>query len=215
MVLALPCAIVSSRADRGAVTDVLAIRHGESAWNAAGRWQGQADPPLTELGRRQAEAAAEVLAQGTGFDAIVGSDLQRAGMTAAIIGEVIGTPVAFLDHRFRENDAGEWQGLTRAEIERDWPGYLDVDGRPPGFEPAEHTVARMHDAMVAAAGRPGVARLLVIGHSGAIRQLRRACGGEDYRIPNLGGFWFRVEGPHVTSDGDPVVLLDARASVVE
>lgn len=215
MVLALLCATVSSTTDRGTVTDVLAVRHGESAWNAAGRWQGQADPPLTDLGRRQAEMAGVVLAQGTGFDAIVGSDLQRAGMTAAIIGEVIGTQVAFLDQRFRENAAGEWEGLTREQIEREWPGYLEVERRPPGFESAGHTAARMHEALVDAVSRLRGGRLLLIGHSGAIRQLRRACGGEDYRIPNLGGFWFRVAGHDVSSDGAPVVLLDAQASIVE
>jgi broad specificity phosphatase PhoE len=214
MVPALLCATVSSTAGPERVTDVLAIRHGESAWNAAGRWQGQADPPLTELGRRQAAAAGEVLAQGTGFDAIVGSDLQRAGMTAAIIGEVIGTPVAFLDHRFRENHAGEWQGLTREDIQRHWPGYLEVDARPPGFERPEHTAARMYEGMVDAAHRLASRRLLVIGHSGALRQLRRAVGGDDVRIPNLGGFWFQVNGTVVTT-GDVVILLDDDVSVVE
>jgi probable phosphoglycerate mutase len=205
---------VSSSADQERVTDVLAIRHGESAWNASGRWQGQADPPLTELGRRQAAAAGEVLAQGARFDAIVASDLQRAGTTAAIIGEVIGTPVAYLDHRFRENHAGEWQGLTRVDIQRDWPGYLEVDARPPGFELPEDTAARMHAAMVDAAQRLASRRLLVIGHSGAIRQLRRSVGGDDLRIPNLGGFWFRVTGTQVTN-GDPVILLDADVTLVE
>jgi broad specificity phosphatase PhoE len=214
MVPALLSAIVSSTVGPERVTDVLAIRHGESAWNAAGRWQGQADPPLTELGRRQAAAAGEVLAQGTGFDAIVGSDLQRAGMTAAIIGEVIGTPVAFLDHRFRENHAGEWQGLTREDIQRHWPGYLEVDARPPGFERPEHTAARMYEGMVDAAHRLASRRLLVIGHSGALRQLRRAVGGADVRIPNLGGFWFQVNGTVVTT-GEVVILLDDDVSVVE
>jgi probable phosphoglycerate mutase len=214
MVPALLCAIVSSPAGHDGVTEVLAIRHGESEWNAAGRWQGQADPPLTDLGRRQAAAAGEVLAQGTGFDAIVGSDLERAGMTAAIIGEVIGTEVAYLDHRFRENHAGEWEGLTRDDIQRAWPGYLEVDARPPGFEHPEHTAARMHEAMVDAAVRLASRRLLLIGHSGAIRQLRRAVGGDDVRIPNLGGFWFRVSGGEVTT-GDVVILLGDDVTLVE
>jgi probable phosphoglycerate mutase len=214
MVPALLCAIVSSPADQERATEVLAIRHGESAWNAAGRWQGQADPPLTELGRRQAAAAGEVLARGPRFDAIVGSDLQRAGTTAAIIGEVIGTPVAFLDHRFRENHAGEWQGLTRDDIQRAWPGYLEVEARPPGFELPEHTAARMQAAMVDAVQRLASRRLLVIGHSGAIRQLRRSLGGDDLRIPNLGGFWFRVDGEVMTA-GEPVILLGDDVTLVE
>ena len=76
-------------------TSVLAIRHGESEWNAVGRWQGQADPPLTDAGMLQAVAAAQVL--GT-FDGVYASSLQRAADTAAIIAEAIGVgPVQLLD----------------------------------------------------------------------------------------------------------------------
>ncbi len=54
---------------------LLLVRHGQSEWNAAGRWQGQADPPLTDLGRAQARAAARAIG---GVDAVFASDLQRA-----------------------------------------------------------------------------------------------------------------------------------------
>ena len=119
------------------MTRVLLIRHGQSEWNADGRWQGQADPPLTDLGRHQAMHAARNL--GT-VDAIVASDLQRASETALIIAEALGVGPVVLEPGLRERDAGEWSGLTRAEIERDWPGYLDSPsadrhaafGRPPG-----------------------------------------------------------------------------------
>ena len=104
------------------MTRVLLIRHGQSEWNADGRWQGQADPPLTDLGRHQALHAARNL--GT-VDAIVASDLQRASETALIIAEALGVGPVVLEPGLRERDAGEWSGLTRAEIERDWPGYLD------------------------------------------------------------------------------------------
>src|SRR5262245_20577361 len=56
-------------------TRILLVRHGQSEWNAAGRWQGQQDPPLTELGRRQARAAAETIGA---IEAVFASDLQRA-----------------------------------------------------------------------------------------------------------------------------------------
>jgi probable phosphoglycerate mutase len=193
---------------------VLAIRHGESEWNAEGRWQGQSDPPLTERGRRQARAAGAALATGERFEVIVGSDLQRARVTAAIIGDIIGTEVAYLDHRLRENRAGEWEGLNRVQIEAAWPGYLDVEARPPGFEPAEHTVARMEQAFADLAALVPGANALVIGHSGAIRSLRRAHGGEDFRIPNLAGFWFEV-GDGEIRPGDVVELLDAAADIIE
>ncbi len=210
MVPGLPCPFVSP----GGV-DVLAIRHGESEWNASGRWQGQADPSLTERGRRQAKSAARLLARGPRFDAIVASDLRRAAETATIIGQVIGTTEVDLDPRLRENHAGEWQGMTRAEIHREWPGYLDVERRPPGFEPFESTVARMHDALVGAAARRAAgARLLVVGHSGAIRSLRRSIGGDDVRIANLGGFWFHLAGATITP-GDTVTLLGRQASNIE
>ena len=104
------------------MTRVLLIRHGQSEWNADGRWQGQADPPLTDLGRHQAMHAARNLGA---VDAIVASDLQRASETALIIAEALGVGPVVLEPGLRERDAGEWSGLTRAEIERDWPGYLD------------------------------------------------------------------------------------------
>src|SRR3546814_20911924 len=69
------------------MTRVLLVRHGQSAWNATGRWQGQADPPLTDLGRAQAHHADRSLRV---VDAIVASDLQRAAATALIISGELG-----------------------------------------------------------------------------------------------------------------------------
>jgi len=122
-----------------AETRALLTRHGQSEWNALGRWQGQADPPLSDLGRRQAHEAARSL--GT-VDGIWASDLQRAAETAVIIGDDMGVGPVVLDADLRERDAGEWTGLTRAEIERRYPGFLP-DGRRPAsavdwraFEPA-------------------------------------------------------------------------------
>src|SRR4249919_1885580 len=95
-------------------TRVLLARHGQSEWNSAGRWQGQADPPLSALGRKQAIHAAERIGA---VDAIIASDLQRAAETAFIIAEAIGVGPVITEPQLRERNVGEWSGLTRDEIE--------------------------------------------------------------------------------------------------
>jgi len=91
-------------------TKMLFIRHGQSTWNEAGRWQGRADPPLSEFGEQQAHTAAKVIGQ---VDAIISSPLERALGTAAIIGTHIGVgPIQILDD-LMERDSGEWLGARR------------------------------------------------------------------------------------------------------
>ena len=84
----------------------LLIRHAESAWNAAGRWQGQADPPLSPLGREQARAVARELAEAK-LDVLLASDLCRALETARRVGAPHGL-VPTPDPRLRELDVGRW-----------------------------------------------------------------------------------------------------------
>lgn len=84
-------------------------RHGRTAWNADGRFQGQLDPPLDTFGRQQATRSARVLL-GLRPAYVVSSDLQRASDTAACLD----LPVA-IDKRLREIDLGEWQGLSGAQ----------------------------------------------------------------------------------------------------
>lgn len=113
-------------------------RHGQSTWNAEGRWQGQADPPLSARGRAQAERLAEQLA-GAGVALLAASDLARARETAEIVGARLGL-APHLDPALREHDVGAWSGLTHAEIERRWPEELarfrggDLALRPGGGE---------------------------------------------------------------------------------
>jgi len=169
------------------VTRLLVIRHGESEWNVAGRWQGMADVPLTDDGRRQAASAA--LRLGT-FDAIVDSDLERAALTASIIAEIIGVGPVVLDSRLREADVGPWEGLTHAEVEQGWPGFLAAHHRPDGFEPYESVAQRGAAALLhAAATWPG-GEILVVTHGGLIRALRRELAADDVRVANLAGSWF-------------------------
>ncbi len=96
------------------MTTFYLIRHGRTDWNDAGRYQGQADPPLNPLGLRQAEAAALALC-GVQWTAICSSDLQRSKQTADALAARTHLPVR-LDPRLREIHLGEWQGMQADEI---------------------------------------------------------------------------------------------------
>ncbi|MEY3690777.1 MAG: hypothetical protein RJB57_432 [Actinomycetota bacterium] len=188
---------------------LLVLRHGQSEWNAARRWQGQADIDLTETGRAQARTAAERLANGfaAGFSAVISSDLKRARDTATIIASVTGLELLAADPRLRETHVGEWQGLTHDEIERDWPGYLDTHRRPPGFETDDSIVERVTASFADLTARFGDGNVLVVSHAGIVRVLRRRLGAPDERIANLGGSWFTVWPSHIEA-GDLVDLTE-------
>lgn len=205
------------------MTRVLLVRHGQSEWNADGRWQGQADPPLTDLGRHQALHASRSL--GT-VDAIVASDLQRAAETATIISAELGVGPIVLDPDLRERHAGEWQGLTRAEIERDWPGYLGppppIEGsgatrparedgprrRPPGWEPDDALVERAVAALVRIHGLVPDGEAVAVTHGGLVYALEGMLDQPFVRLPNLGGRWVEVGSDGPVRLGDRVVLVD-------
>ncbi len=190
------------------VTRVLTLRHGESEWNAVGRWQGQADPPLTDAGMLQAVAASEVL--GT-FDSVWASTLQRAAYTAAIIAEALGIGPVQVDPGLMEQAFGPWQGLTIHEIEAGWPNYLAEHRRPDGAEQAEQVTERALAALRRiAAERPG-GEVLVVTHAGLLRTLRRALGAEDVRFTNLGGCWFDVHADGRVAPGEVAHLIDPQS----
>lgn len=182
------------------------VRHGQSEWNAVGKWQGQADPPLTALGRQQAEVAAEAV--GT-MHGVWTSDLQRAADTAAIIANSIGIDDVTVDPRLRERDAGEWSGLTHAEIREQYPGFLDDGRRPNGWEPEEELQARALAAVADIAVQLGPGgRGLIATHSGLIYTVESALDtGERKRIANLGARELRI-GSHGISAGPRHLLLD-------
>jgi probable phosphoglycerate mutase len=179
-----------------AVTRILLVRHGQSEWNLTGRWQGQTDPPLTGLGRAQAAAAARAL--GT-VDAIWSSDLQRAAETSAIIANELGVGPVVLDADLRERNAGEWEGLTRAEIEQQYPGYLEpiegtsgegwVPRRPPGWEPDDDLAVRVRRAFLHIRDEVGEGEVLVVAHAGLLYLVERELGADGLRLANLDGRW--------------------------
>ncbi len=102
------------------VRRLVMLRHGQTDYNAGSRMQGQLDTELSELGRDQAVAAAELLAKRQPL-AIVSSDLRRALDTAVVLGERSGQPV-LVDTRLRETHLGDWQGLTHLEVDAMAPG---------------------------------------------------------------------------------------------
>ena len=188
-----------------ATTRVLLLRHGQSEWNALGKWQGHADPPLTALGRAQALAASRSL--GT-LDAVVASDLQRAHETAEIIASQLGIGPVLVDARLRERDAGAWTGLTRADIDHTYPGYLDDGRRPPGWEGAETLAVRVVAALRDAHGAYHGGDVLAVAHSGVIRAVELSLNHDGGVLPNLGARWIWVDDAGMAL-GDRVQLIDA------
>jgi broad specificity phosphatase PhoE len=160
-------------------TRILLARHGETEWNRAGRWQGHADPPLNEAGRRQAETLAAQL-EGDGIAAVYSSDLKRARETAGIVAARLGLPVTE-EPALREIDVGSWSGLTRDQVRERYPegfarwlgGELGHDG-----ETREALAERVVGAVERIAAAHSGEHVLVVTHGGAIRALRRHAAGE-------------------------------------
>jgi broad specificity phosphatase PhoE len=173
------------------VTTILLSRHGESEWNRDRRWQGHADPPLTERGREQADELARKLAEAP-LDAVYASDLRRAWETAEIVAKARGIPVV-TDPMLREIDVGEWSGLTTTEIEKRFPeGFRrHVEGGDGWAEGEPH--AAMSERIIAAvsriAGSYPCGHVLCVLHGGVIRALLAQAEGVDlgdYRRSNRG-----------------------------
>ena len=186
---------------------LLLLRHGQSTWNATGRWQGWADAPLSPAGEDQARAAARLLA-GAGIARVASSDLQRARHTAELIAADMGLGEVVVDAWLRERDVGDWTGLETADIDERWPGQLDAwrDGRlerPPNGESDVDMLARVRAALARLAGRDGTT--LVVTHGGVIHLVVHAFGGRALGVANLAGHWLE-EGlvlgePHGDASG--------------
>ena len=190
------------------MTRFLLIRHGQSEWNAAGKWQGQADPLLTDLGRTQAATAAQSIGM---VDAVVASDLERAAMTAHIIAEFVGIGPVMTTVALRERDAGVWEGLTRSEIEQDYPGWLGEKRWPDSFESTSSAADRAMLVLNAVADQFPDGDVLVVTHGGVIVAIEERLMGDVRQLyGNLGGMWierlptgkFRVGASVALLEGD-------------
>lgn len=155
---------------------LLLVRHGRTAANAAGRFQGQLDVPLDDLGRVQAKDAAELLAAEIGSSPcrLVSSDLSRALDTARALGEVLGAPVTE-DVALRELSLGTWEGLTHDEVvARDPEGYAAwrsgaLDARPGGGERRAEVAERTERAIRSHAAAQADGVLVVTSHGASLR----------------------------------------------
>ena len=163
------------------------VRHGETAWNAEGRVQGQLDIPLNETGRWQAHRLALALADEA-IDAVYSSDLLRALETARAVSAGSGREIV-TDRGLRERGFGEFEGMTFKEIEARWPEQSERwRRRDPAFGPAGgevladfytrsvDTVARLAQA------HPGQT-IAVVAHGGVLDCLYRAATRLDLQAP--------------------------------
>ena len=160
------------------VTRVLAIRHGETAWNVDTRMQGQLDIPLNETGRWQARRLALALAD-EGISAVYSSDLLRAFETAQSVARGSGQPIVS-DRGLRERSFGVFEGLTFREVEQRWPEQSerwrkrDPDHGPEGGETLRVFYARcVATATRLAAAHPGET-IALVAHGGVMDSLYRA-----------------------------------------
>lgn len=196
---------------------LLLVRHGQSTWNATGRWQGWADPPLSELGEAQAAEAAASLT-GMGITAVASSDLVRARRTADILAQALAVEVVRVDPALREYDVGDWCGLTRPEIEARWPGLLADwhTGRltaTPGGETRKAFVERIMAAVTRLTDCPDLGdRAVVVTHGGVIKALQRSLGVEFDSVPNLSGRWISrgADGELLAGEFVPLVAEEVR-----
>lgn len=154
---------------------VILIRHGETEWNASGRWQGDAPVPLNDAGRQQAHLLANYLRQRS-IDQIISSDLSRAYSTAQILAAEIERTV-ILDKRLRECDLGHWQGLTLEEVEA-WDSVKleKFRGDPfnvprPGGESLRDAGQRGLKALQAYVDQYPESTLLCVSHGGTINSI--------------------------------------------
>ncbi len=203
------------------VRRLVMLRHGQTEYNAGSRMQGQLDTDLTDLGRHQAVAAAEVLAKRQPL-VIVSSDLRRALDTAVTLGEHAGMPV-IADVRLRETHLGQWQGMTHVEVDAASPGARlawrdDSRWAPPGGESRVDVADRSRplvDELIGAHAQWGVDHagdgpdrpVVLVAHGGLIAALTASL--LDLPVDNwpiLGGMgnasWVQLSG-HSAVDAAP------------
>ena len=170
-------------------TRILAIRHGETAWNVDTRLQGHLDIPLNDVGRRQAQHLARSLVECDAIDAVYASDLSRAHHTAQAIAQALGKTV--ITHTgLRERHFGAFQGRTFAEIEAELPDHAwhwrkrTPDWTPPnGGESLlvlrERIVNTVNELAASHAGE----QIVLVAHGGVLDVLYRVATCIDLQAP--------------------------------
>ncbi|RYY94072.1 MAG: histidine phosphatase family protein [Comamonadaceae bacterium] len=169
-------------------TRIIAVRHGETAWNVDSRIQGQLDIGLNDNGRWQARRVGEALA-GEPITAIYSSDLSRAQATAQPIAEKAGVPV--IPHTgLRERSFGRFEGKTFDEIHQTWPEHAQnwrkriPDWTPPeGGESLLQLLQRVRSTVEELAARHPGEQIVVVAHGGVLDALYRVATGQEVNSP--------------------------------
>ena len=174
-------------------TRIIAVRHGETAWNVDTRLQGHLDIALNTTGIWQAGRVAQALADES-VDAVYASDLLRAWQTANAIAHATSSPLAA--HRgLRERSFGEFEGKTYAEIETTWPEAAQLWRKrephwaPPGGESLSTMRERILTTATALAQQHIGGQIVQVAHGGVMDILYRLATGQELQAPrswNLG-----------------------------
>ncbi len=202
-------------------TDLILIRHGETAWNRELRFQGHADVPLNDIGHEQARRLGLRLASETAVQHILSSDLMRAQQTAAPAALQLSLPVV-TSAGLREQFFGVVEGMRSDEIQtlhpRAWEEWLEF--REDHAMPEGETAREFHTRIVAALGTIAAAhrgqRLIVVTHGGVLDMVWRTAQGLSLSgprrsdIPNAGFNRIRVADPARPSDIEIVDWADTR-----
>ena len=168
-------------------TRIIAIRHGETAWNVDTRIQGHLDIPLSDTGLWQARQLARALA-GEPLSAIYASDLQRAHTTARAIAETTGAPLV-PEPALRERSFGELEGRTFAEIETELPEQARRwRQRDPHFAPeGGETLVQLRERIAATTHRLAAQHtgglVVLVAHGGVLDVLYRLATGQELQAP--------------------------------
>jgi len=167
---------------------VVLLRHGRTAWNAERRFQGQANPPLDEVGRMQAYEVAPLIA-ALRPQVLVSSDADRARHTAEPIAALTGLELV-LDPRLRERSLGHWEGLTRPEVQERYPQEFaawiagkDVTKFGRGGESRDEVAAR---ALAVFTELPDVETAVLVTHGATSMALAAAVLGLPQTVHSLG-----------------------------
>jgi phosphoserine phosphatase len=133
------------------MTRIILVRHGHVDWLAPERFRGRAELPLSDLGRRQARAAADFIAASWKLDAVYTSPLGRCRETGAVIAAPYHLELQPIDG-LADIDYGEWQGLTRGQAKERWPDETELWFRAPHFAaiPGGETLAAVLSRATAA-----------------------------------------------------------------
>jgi ribonuclease H / adenosylcobalamin/alpha-ribazole phosphatase len=156
-------------------TTTLLLRHGQTALSVERRFAGRGDIPLTDVGERQAAAAAARLAARGGVELVVSSPLARAFRTAQLVAEATGAELLVIDD-LAETDFGEWEGLTFAEVMARWPQEMaawrgSVDAAPPGGESLADAARRTLAALDRLLSEHGNKTITVVSHVTPIKTI--------------------------------------------